>query len=174
PIKLGLATFQEPNSKGGAATGSNSTITAQIRGVMFQPEADPDKTPLLLFVHGNHGECDSGKAPECTIFKRNDEGYSYMAENLATWGYTVVSLDQDELMARQDGLGKGMHNRRLLIMAMLDKIKAADEGPLTTEGANIASMLEGKIDMTPIGLLGHSRGGDEVASFVLYNQPLPA
>ena len=34
------------------------------------------------------------------------EGYSYLGENLASWGYTVVSLDQDELMARQDGLGK--------------------------------------------------------------------
>jgi hypothetical protein len=34
PLKLGLATFQEPNSKGTAATGANSTITAQIRGVM--------------------------------------------------------------------------------------------------------------------------------------------
>ncbi len=90
---------------------------------MWLPEGYSGKSPLLLFVHGNHGECDSGnQAPKCTIYKRNDEGYAYMAKNLASWGYTVVSLDQDELMARQDSLGKGMHARRLLIMAMLDKI----------------------------------------------------
>src|SRR5262249_29755589 len=164
PLKLGLATFQEPNSKGGAATGSNSTITAQIRGVMFQPESYPGKSPLLLFVHGNHGECDSGSAPNCTIFKRNDEGYSYLGENLATWGYTVASLDQDQLMARQDGLGKGMHNRRLLIMAMLDKLKEASEGAVVeTADSNVGSLVAGKLDMTRIGLMGHSRGGDAVS-----------
>jgi large repetitive protein len=174
PVVFGETTLQEPNSKGGPATGANSSIKLQVRGSMWQPENYPGKSPLLLFVHGNHGECDSGTAPECTIFKRNDEGYAYMAKNLASWGYTVVSLDQDQLMSRQDSLGKGMHARRLLILAMLDKIKAADEGPLTTEGANIGSQLVGKVDMTRIGLMGHSRGGDAVASFVLYNQTLPA
>jgi large repetitive protein len=174
PVVFGKTTLQEPNSAGKAAEGANSSITLPVRGSLWMPEGYSGKSPLLLFVHGNHGECDSGKGPECAIYKRNDEGYAYMAENLATWGYTVVSLDQDELMARQDGLGKGMHARRLLIMAMLDKIKAADEGPLTTDGANVGSLLEGKIDMTRIGLMGHSRGGDAVASFVLYDQTLPA
>ncbi len=174
PAVFGKTTLQEPNYKGGAATGANSSITVPVRGSMWLPENYPGKSPLLLFVHGNHGECDSGSGPACTIYKRNDEGYAYMAKNLASWGYTVVSLDQDELMARQDSLGKGMHARRLLIMAMLDKIKAADEGPLTEEGANVGSSLVGKIDMTRIGLMGHSRGGDAVASFVLYNQTLPA
>jgi hypothetical protein len=174
PVTFGKMTMQEPNSAGKAATGANSSIELYVRGSMWQPENYPGKSPLLLFVHGNHGSCDSGEGPACTIFKRNDEGYAYMAKNLASWGYTVVSLDQDELMARQDSLGKGMHARRLLIMAMLDKIKAADEGPLTTEGANVGSQLVGKVDMTRIGLMGHSRGGDAVASFVLYNQTLPA
>ncbi|HVW47808.1 MAG TPA: Ig-like domain-containing protein [Solirubrobacterales bacterium] len=175
---FGETTLEEPSSAGkppgvAPSENANSSITLPVRGSMWLPEGYPGKSPLLLFVHGNHGECDSGKGPKCTIYKRNDEGYAYMAKNLASWGYTVVSLDQDELMARQDGLGKGMHARRLLIMAMLDKIKAADEGPLTTEGANVGSQLVGKIDMTRIGLMGHSRGGDAVASFVLYNQTLP-
>jgi hypothetical protein len=179
PAVFGKTTIQEPNSKGGAATGANTGIELYVRGSMWLPENDPNKAPLLLFVHGNHGECDTGAGaagtkPTCKIFKRNDEGYAYMAKNLASWGYAVVSLDQDELMSRQDSLGKGMHARRLLIRAMLEKIKAADEGPLTTEEANVGSMLVGKVDMTRIGLMGHSRGGDAVASFVLYNQTLPA
>jgi large repetitive protein len=174
PIVFGETTLQEPSSAGKPAEGANSSITLPVRGSMWLPENYPGKSPLLLLVHGNHGECDSGKGPACSIYKRNDEGYAYMAKNLASWGYAVVSLDQDELMARQDGLGKGMHARRLLIMAMLDKIKAADEGPLTSEGATVGSQLVGKVDMTRIGLMGHSRGGDAVASFVLYNQTLPA
>jgi hypothetical protein len=181
PVVFGETTLQEPSSTGKAPgpheagkETSNSSITLQVRGSMWQPKDYPGKSPLLLFVHGNHGECDYGSAPfECKVFKRNDEGYAYMAQNLASWGYTVVSLDQDQMMARQDSLGKGMHDRRLLIKAMLDKIKQADEEPLTTEGANIGSRLLGKVDMTRIGLMGHSRGGDAVASFVLYNQTLP-
>ncbi|MCW2980839.1 MAG: hypothetical protein JWO14_2566, partial [Solirubrobacterales bacterium] len=174
PAVFGETTLQEPNSKGGPATGANSSITVPVRGSMWLPEGDPNKSPLLMFVHGNHGECDSGTAPACTIYKRNDEGYAYMAQNLASWGYTVVSLDQDELMSRQDSLGKGMHARRLLIIAMLDKLKEASEGTVAT-GANpeMATLLNGKLDMTRIGLMGHSRGGDAVASFVLYNQTLP-
>jgi large repetitive protein len=192
PVKLGTTTFQEPNSSGGAPTGSNETITAQIRGVMYQPEGKPGKSPLILLVHGNHGSCDppaEGKkapsGPKCDTeknsegleggaFKRNDEGYAYMGVNLASWGYTVVSLDQDELMARQDGLGKGMHNRRLLIMAMLDKLKEASEGPVAeTADSNVGSLLAGKLDMTRIGLMGHSRGGDAVSSFVEYDHTRP-
>jgi large repetitive protein len=175
PLKLGQVTFQEPNSSGGLATGSNESLTAEIRGVMYQPEGYPGKSPLLLFVHGNHSSCDTGSGPGCTIFKRNDEGYAYLGENLASWGYTVVSLDQDELMARQDGLGKGMHNRRLLIMAMLDKLKEASLAPVAPEPhSNVEGLLAGKLDMTRIGLMGHSRGGDAVSSFVEYDHTRPA
>ncbi|HEY0277497.1 MAG TPA: Ig-like domain-containing protein [Solirubrobacterales bacterium] len=180
PAVFGKTTIQEPNSKGGPATGSNTGIELPVRGSMWLPEGDPNKAPLLVFVHGNHGECDlssgkpTGETPICSIYKRNDEGYAYMGRNLASWGYTVVSLDQDELMNRQDGLGKGMHARRLLIMAMLDDLKAASESTvLPGADPEMAALLGGKLDMTRIGLMGHSRGGDAVASFVLYNQTLP-
>jgi hypothetical protein len=175
PLKVGTTTFQEPNSSGKAATGASESITVPIRGVMYQPEGYSGKSPLLLFVHGNHNECDTGKAPACTIYKRNDEGYAYLGENLASWGYTVVSLDQDELMARQDGLGKGMHNRRLLIMAMLDKLDEASATDVPVVGeSNVGSLLNGKLDMTRIGLMGHSRGGDAVSSFIEYDHTRPS
>ena len=194
PIKFGTTTFEEPASSGAAPTASpsNESITADVRGVMYQPEGKPGKSPLILLVHGNHGSCDppaEGKAapsgPKCDTepnkngetggaFKRNDEGYAYLGMNLASWGYTVVSLDQDELMARQDGLGKGMHNRRLLIMAMLDDLKAASEGTVPPGGEPaVATLLGGKLDMTRIGLMGHSRGGDAVSSFVEYDHTRP-
>jgi hypothetical protein len=197
PITLGTTTFEEPASSGAAPTAAaaNESITVPVRGVMYQPATKPGKSPLILLVHGNHGECD-GKVvekvvegvtikeeervsgPACVtnggFYKRNDEGYAYLGENLAKWGYTVVSLDQDELMARQDGLGKGMHNRRLLIMAMLDDLKAASEGTVPPGAdANVATLLGGKLDMTRIGLMGHSRGGDAVSSFVEYDHTRP-
>jgi hypothetical protein len=176
PIVLGTYSFEEPNGKGETPKGSNLPLAnAQVRGVLFSPEGKPGKSPLLFFVHGNHSSCDSGSGPACTVFKRNDEGYSYMAQNLASWGYDVFSLDQDELMARQDSsFGKGMHARRLLIMAALDKLKEASEGIVPAGAdADVATLLGGKLDMTRIGLMGHSRGGDAVSSFVQYNQTRP-
>lgn len=175
-LKLGTTSFQEPNGKGTAPTSPNLNLTAQIRGVLYQPEGKSGKSPLIFIVHGNHSSCDTGTGPACTIFKRNDEGYAYLGENLASWGYTVFSLDQDELMARQDSsFGKGMHARRLLIMAALDKLKEASEGFVPPgPNSNVEELLAGKLDMTRIGLMGHSRGGDAVSSFVLYNQTRPA
>jgi hypothetical protein len=71
-----------------------------------------------------------------------------------------------------------MHARRLLIMAALDKLKEASETNVpTSTDSNVADMLHGgvvQLDMTRIGLMGHSRGGDAVSSFVQYDQTRPA
>jgi len=180
PFKAGLYSYQEPNVAGGATTGNSEPVSFQIRGQAFVPIGKPGKSPILVFVHGNHGSCDSGggSAPNCTIFKRNDSGYAYMAENLASWGYSVFSLDQDQLMGRQDGVGKGMHARRLLISALLDSLFKANEVGLPTEAQDanftIGKSLLGKLDFTRIGLMGHSRGGDAVSSFVDWNRMRPS
>jgi len=178
PFKAGTFSYQEPAAGGGAATGNSEPVTFQIRGSAWMPVGKPGKSPVIILVHGNHGSCDtSGTAPLCVVYKRNDEGYAYMARNLATWGYTVFSLDQDQLMLRQDNIGKGMHARRTLIMALLDALYKATETGLPTEGENpdfnLGKTLVGKLDMTRIGLMGHSRGGDAVSSFVEWNRMRP-
>ena len=99
----------------------------QLRGSIYYPANRASGSPVIVLVHGNHGSCDSGSAPNCTVFKRNDRGYAYLGENLASWGYTVASIDQDQLMYYQDGnFGKGMHQRRMIISAMLDALYDAN------------------------------------------------
>lgn len=175
PFKAGLYRHQEPNSNGGVATGAASPVEFQVRGSMYTPADYEGRSPILVFVHGNHGSCDSGSAPDCAIFKRNDAGYAYLGENLASWGYAVFSLDQDQLMSRQDGsFGKGMHARRLLITALLDALYEANESGLPDdEDTNLGDKLVGKLDFTRIGLMGHSRGGDAVSSFIDWNRMRP-
>jgi hypothetical protein len=198
PVLLGTYSYEEPNGNGKAPTGSDVRFEdgnsrgeeesrsghgeGQIRGVMFTPEGDTKKSPLIVFMAGNAAACDvslpheAGVSPQgCEIYARNDEGYAYIGENLASWGYTVYSIDEDELINRQDGsYGKGMHARRTVIKETLDKLKEASETDVP-EGpnSNIGDLLDGKVDMSRIGLVGHSRGGDSVSSFLLYNQTRP-
>src|SRR3954451_17692514 len=120
-----------------------------------------------MLVHGNHGSCNTaagtGLGGSCLVYNRNDAGYAYLAANLASWGYVVFSLAQDQLIFYQDGsYGKGMHQRRLLMAAALDGLYQANQpGGLTgVDGANLGTDLVGKIDFSRIGMMGHSRGGD--------------
>lgn len=176
--KLGLVSLQEPSSSGSAPTSGTAQApeNLQIRGQLYYPADRSEPSPVLVLVHGNHGSCDSGQSSStatCAEYKRNEAGYAYLAENLATWGYTTFSVSQDQMMMRQDNnKGKGMHQRRLLIAATLDALSAANEpGGLPVDAdTTIGTTLVGKLDMTRIGLMGHSRGGDGVTSFIDYNR----
>lgn len=182
-VKLGTAALQEPASDGSAPNpnGVSAAENLEIRGALYHPDFTQRTapSPLIVLVHGNHGSCDVAApqgttTPTCSVYKRNEAGYAYLGENLATWGYTVFSLSQDQLMMRQDNpKGKGMHQRRLLIAAALDALSAANagtlaDGPSVTTG--ISTTLGGHLDLTRIGLMGHSRGGDAVTSFMDYNR----
>ncbi|WKN48767.1 Ig-like domain-containing protein [Nocardioides sp. Arc9.136] len=177
--KLGTVALQEPSSAGGEPT--PQTVAApeelEIRGQLHHPDFTQrtEQSPVIVLVHGNHGSCDAGsdtRTATCTTYKRNEAGYAYLGENLATWGYTVFSVSQDQLMLRQDNpKGKGMHQRRLLISATLDALAAADEGTLVDgPHVTIGDTLTGHLDMTRIGLMGHSRGGDAVTNFLDHNR----
>ncbi|GMA30077.1 hypothetical protein [Litorihabitans aurantiacus] len=176
--KLGLVDLQEPASAGNAPTPrtAQSPERMQIRGALYHPQDRTQPSPVIVLVHGNHGSCDTGTNSAdltCAEFKRNEAGYAYLGENLATWGYTVFSVSQDQLMMRQDNpKGKGMHQRRLLIAATLDALTAANApGGLPLDAnTTIGDTLAGRLDMTRIGLMGHSRGGDAVTSFIDYNR----
>lgn len=177
--KLGVVSLQEPSSSGGAATAG--TVAApeelEIRGPIYYPANRSEPSPVIVLVHGNHGSCDVAApngttTPTCTTYKRNEAGYAYLGENLATWGYTVFSMSQDQLMLRQDNAkGKGMHQRRNMISATLDALSAANKDGLPVDAhTTIGTTLKGKLDMTRIGLMGHSRGGDAVTSFIDHNR----
>jgi len=174
PVNAGTVALQEPAANGNPPSGASSAVTVQLRGSLYYPADRASGSPIIVLVHGNHGSCQTGSAPSCTIFKRNDRGYAYLGENLATRGYTVFSIDQDQLIFYQDGTARGMHQRRLIIAATLDALWDANQAPVPADADhNIGAALVGKLDFSRIGMMGHSRGGDAVTSFLDFNRTRP-
>ena len=97
------------------------------------------------------------------------QGYNYLAENLASWGYIVVSVSANGINARDNSVGDlGMLARAQLIQKHLDKWQTFS----TTGGAPFGTTFVGKVDMDDIGTMGHSRGGEGVARHFVLNESL--
>ena len=101
----------------------------------------------------------------------NHLGYAYLADQLASRGYIVVSINAN----RGINVAPGQANDDYLILArgrlVLKHLQKLSEWHAS--GGTPASLgvdLQGKLDFGNVGLMGHSRGGQGVrAAHVLYN-----
>lgn len=123
-----------------------------VGGMVWYPDgAGP--YPLVLIVHGNK-----------STVEFSEGGYAYLAEHLASQGMVVASIDENflntNLLDRSGGIGGADAARAVLI---LEHLKAWQQ---------IASseQLDGKVDMSKIALVGHSRGGEAVSVAAMLNR----
>jgi hypothetical protein len=181
-----------------SAPNINGTTTAafqqELAGALFVPTGDPGPWPAVVVIHGNHSNCITQTGSETTTTRAactaaggtpilNYEGYDYFAANLASHGYVVMSLDADDLTASQTSQDNGTFLRTQLISASLDLLYAWEDGAAicnqgVTTTCNVAqtvgTKLTGKIEIERgVGIIGHSRGGEAVSSFPLYNRLRP-
>jgi hypothetical protein len=113
--------------------------------------------PLVLVVHGNHLAEDY-----------SDAGYAYLCELLASRGMICVSVDENFLNSSgvADWLGfRGLEDENdlrgwLLLehLSLWRDFSKDDNNPFA-----------GKVDLSRIGLIGHSRGGEAVAVAAAFN-----
>lgn len=118
-----------------------------INGRVWHPVGD-GPFPLVLIVHGNHG-----------MKEYSDPGYEYLGRHLASHGYIAVSVDQNFINGsiRTENDARGW---------LLLKHIEAWQGI----AADSASPLRGKVDLSRIALMGHSRGGEAVAVAAGFNR----
>jgi hypothetical protein len=124
--------------------------------------------PLILVIHGNHGICRAGppivdlcansQDHECPDGRfrttPNAEGYIYFMETLAAQGYIAASMSANALNCRDDFVPQ----RTQLVLEHIRR----------WNGWNMASAppfddkFVGRVDMSRVGVVGHSRGGEAV------------
>src|SRR5215218_6362296 len=134
--------------------------------------------PIIVFLHGRHATCfkggsallqwpcASGSTPILSF-----QGYDYVSQVLASHGYVVVSVSANGVNAVDNSVNDlGALARAQLMQKHLDILNGFN----TTGGAPFGTKFVGKFDMTKIGTMGHSRGGEGVVRHYVLNNDLGA
>jgi dienelactone hydrolase len=123
----------------------------------------------------DQGQCESevplGLATSTEI--NSYEGYDYMGQELASDGYVVFSIDVNDISSLSESADDASYiGRAELVAKTLDFANALNTGALPMNPLSMA--LEGRLNMAKIGLMGHSRGGQGINLFGVYDQERPA
>jgi hypothetical protein len=132
--------------------------------------------PLIIFLHGRHATCYRGSTAALRWPCRTNEtaipsyqGYDYMAQTLASNGYIVVSISANGINAYDNQVSDyGAQARAELIQRHLNQWQTFN----TTNTAPFGTKFIGKVNLTRVGTMGHSRGGEGVVKHHIYNASL--
>lgn len=167
-----------------------STTPVPLRGSITYAD-DVDFARIVVFVHGRHGVCigtptaprqicDDTTAPDGTPLEtdiRSYAGYDYMAKNLASHGYTVMSVEANTSNFDNNWRDGGANARSQIIQANLELLFRWNNGagPYVPGEPDhtVGTKLTGRLDFADgIGIMGHSRGGDAVTDYIGYTRNL--
>jgi dienelactone hydrolase len=118
-----------------------------VNARVWYPEG-PGAFPLVLIVHGNHD-----------MREFSDPGYEYLGRHLASRGYIVASVDENFL---NGDISDENDARGWMLLQHLVAWRSM--------AADTASPVRGRVDLSRIALIGHSRGGEAVAVAAAFNR----
>ncbi len=154
----------------------------ETRAVVYYPtNLSAGPFPMAVLLHGWHPTCYmggfsyTGEWP-CDAKLGHEPipsylGYEYVQEILSSHGYIVISVSANGVNAKDTQFTDvGMTWRATLIQHHLDLWNDWN----TTGGAPFddPNMFIGKVDLSKVGTMGHSRGGGGVARHYTYNREL--
>ena len=185
---LAAAAQTAPDATGSAPGITVTTFEYRITGItdtdvapipidlwarVYVPAGVAGPLPLVVVLHGNHATCGTvdglgparrddniqytltGTCPDRYIVIPNHAGYDYLARPLASRGYIVVSINANRGVTAAPGetLDRGLNLRRGRLV--LRHLKY-----LVQQNATPGNPLYHRIDLSHVGLMGHSRGGE--------------
>jgi hypothetical protein len=116
---------------------------------VWYPQGD-GPFPLVLIVHGNHNMADF-----------SDPGYEYLGQLLASRGFILASIDENFLNGWIVAPEKEQAVRGWMLLEHLKIWLAWNKTP--------GNVFYRKVDEKNLALMGHSRGGEAVATAALFN-----
>ncbi len=167
----------------GCSPRSGYDCKVDIRARMYYPTPLTGTYPVIIFLHGNHGTCGTpdpglpgdprndnstqytgtGTCPPNYIESPSYLGYDYMAFRLASYGYIVASIDANRGITGGPGLpgDSGLIKARgIEVLRHLQNLSTWNRHGGTPAGVGVE--LQGHLDFSNTGMMGHSRGGDGV------------
>src|SRR5687768_7800973 len=135
--------------------------------------------PVIVLLHGRHATCfKRGSASlqwPCTQKGSQSipsyQGYDYFSQVLASHGYVVVSISANGVNAVDNSVfDLGALARAELVQKHLDILNTFN----TAGGAPFGNKFVGKFDLSQVGTMGHSRGGEGVVRHFVLNNTLGA
>jgi hypothetical protein len=163
-------------------------LPVELWARVYRPSVLPvTPSPLLVFLHGNHGTCGTGSNPRSDnrtdytfsgtcpagyVVTPNHAGYTYLAERLASRGYIVVSINANRGITGRNGCppvgtdGGCNLARGRLVLKHLQRLSEWNTFGGTPPSVGVD--LQGRLDFNNVGLMGHSRGGEGMRA--AYNQ----
>ena len=172
-------TREEYNFGDTAFQPTNFPGPVELRASIHYPTALAGPYPVIVLLHGRHATCFKGGSQllqwPCTTNGSQTipsfQGYDYVAESLASNGYVVVSVSANGVNAVDNQVfDLGALARAELMQKHLDILNGFN----TTGGAPFGNKFVGKFDLTRVGTMGHSRGGEGVVRHYVLNNSLGA
>lgn len=165
---------------------SGGSYESDVHGIAWYPQNPSGRLPVLVWLHGRHTTCQTaiGEAPllvigddDCPsaipLFESapSYRGYNAAAELLATQGYVVLSIDLNDVNDNDNSAptDRGALARAELALEHLDRFRAIDAA-----GGEGFDALLGHLDLSRVGLMGHSRGGIGILKAAQENAKRPA
>jgi len=176
--------------------GTAASFTQPLEGSVTFPTG-PGPWPVVLFLHGRHETCidaggveyipEAGSAEvQCPdVFGPNGEqlqtridsyaGYGSLASLLVSRGYAVVSPSANVIASFDaEGSDGGIAARTQVIGATLDLMRRWTNGAGPSVAGDpdhtIGTRLTGRLDLTRVALMGHSRGAEGVTQYIAFNR----